>query len=200
MFDEVAVEWIAQAKASLDEQTFDLYLDTYIGRHLAPFFQTLDRLTTSVVKNYVALRLSQVGEETVKKELVVLRQIAQYAKSNDLIEEMPEVISPGRKVVGTVQLSSRKRKSLLFIRDEMEAIIARLPEYAVSRRTGRRFPVRPRFKLAWRYAFRPETLNLLSVPEHYHPGAADLVITEEIDKNRYARGLKIVDDVRASLE
>jgi integrase len=43
-------------------------------------------------------------------------------------------------------------------------------------------------------------LNLLSVPEHYHPGAADLVITKEIDKNRYARELKVVEDVRASLE
>ena len=87
-----------------------------------------------------------------------------------------------------------------FSAGDMEAIIARLPVFVVSKRSGQRFPVRARFDLAWRYALRPETLNLLSVPEHYRPGAPDLVITEKIDKNRYPREFEITDDVRSSLE
>ena len=38
---------------------------------------------------------------------------------------------------------------------------------------------------------RPETLDLLRVPEHFAPGARTLKISAEIDKNRWARDLPL---------
>jgi hypothetical protein len=82
----------------------------------------------------------------------------------------------------------------------MEAIIAALPEYATSKRSGLRFPVRARFVIAWEYALRPQTLNKLSVPEHYRQGAVDLVISDAIDKNRFGRPLAVSSGARNALD
>lgn len=47
--------------------------------------------------------------------------------------------------------------------------------------------MRQRFVIAFETALRPETLDRLSVPEHYVRGAATLTITDEIDKARFGR-------------
>src|SRR5581483_11244622 len=45
-FDEVAARWLAHIKPSIEEKTFRLYRDTYVGSHFASFFKTIEQLTT----------------------------------------------------------------------------------------------------------------------------------------------------------
>ncbi len=45
-FDEVAAEWLADIESTVSADTFKLYEDIYVGAHFAPFFKTIDRLTT----------------------------------------------------------------------------------------------------------------------------------------------------------
>jgi hypothetical protein len=59
-FDEVAARWLAHIRASIDEKTFRLYRDTYVRSHFAPFFKTIDRLTTVGAQDYIAARLRKV--------------------------------------------------------------------------------------------------------------------------------------------
>jgi integrase len=199
-FDEVAALWLADIEPIVDSQTFTLFQDTYMGTHFAPFFRTMDRLTTVGAEDYASSRLRLVTRETLKKELSVLRQFSKWAHRRGFLGEMPEIETPGRRVVGHVQSSSRKRAFLVFSAEEIGGIIAKLPQYATSRRSGERFPVRARFGLAWEYALRPETLNRLSVPEHYRPGSAVFTITDEIDKCRFGRDLEVTPDARKALD
>lgn len=97
--------------------------------------------------------------ETVKKELSVLRRLAKWAHRRGYLGQMPEIETPGRRVLGHVQASSRKRTFLVFTKQEMETVIAKLPEYATSKRSRERFPVRARFRVAWEAACDPQLLT-----------------------------------------
>ena len=95
----------------------------------------------------------------MKKELSVLRRLAKWAHRRGYLGQMPEIETPGRRVLGHVQASSRKRTFLVFTKQEMETVIAKLPEYATSKRSRERFPVRARFRVAWEAACDPQLLT-----------------------------------------
>ena len=80
----------------------------------------------------------------------------------------------------------RRGKPAELAREQVLAVINRLPEYSASKRVSP-FPVRGRFVVAYETALRPATLDALCVPQHYTKGAASLTITDEIDKARYCR-------------
>jgi integrase len=113
---------------------------------------------------------------------------------------MPEIETPGRRVLGHVQAPSRKRTFLVFTKKEMEAVIAKLPEYATSKRSRERFPVRARFRVAWESSLRPATLAKLGAPENYRVGASALTITDETDKSRFGRELPLSVKAREAFD
>src|SRR5262249_20387209 len=71
--DAVAARWLAHTGPSVDEKTSRLYRDTYVGSHFAPFFKTIDRLTTVGAQDYISARLRKVTRGTLKHELSPLR-------------------------------------------------------------------------------------------------------------------------------
>jgi integrase len=199
-FNEVAALWLADIESSVDPRTHKLYLDTYVATHFAPFFKTIDRLTTVCAEDYIASRLRKVGRETVKKELSVLRRLAKWAHRRGYLERMPEIETPGARVLGHSAESARKQTFLVFTAKEMAAIIAKLPAHAASKRSGERFPVQARFQVAWESSLRPATLDKLSVPENYRAGCAALTITDDVDKNRFRRELPLSENARKALD
>ena len=199
-FNEVAARWLADIESSIDSRTFLLYQDTYVAAHFAPLFGTIDQLTTVGADDYIASRLGKVGRETVKKELSVLRRLDKWAYRRGYVSQMPEIETPGRRVLGQAQASSRKRSFLVFTKTEMEVVISKLPEYATSKRSGQRFSVRARFTVAWESSLRPSTIAKLSVPENYRIGASALTITEETDKSRFGRELPLSVNARKALD
>jgi len=199
-FAEMAALWLADIESSIDARTLALYTNTYVATHFAPFFSTIDQLTTVGAEDYIASRLRQVTRETVKKELSVLRRLAKWAHRRGYLGQMPEIETPGRRVLGHVQASSRKRTFLVFTKKEMETVIAKLPGYATSKRSRERFPVRARFRVAWESSLRPATLAKLSAPENYRVGASALTITDEADKSRFGRELPLSLEARNALD
>jgi hypothetical protein len=64
---------------TVDPTTYELYESTCVGTHFAPFFETMDRLTTVGVQDYIMPRLRKVTRMTITKELSVLRRLADWA-------------------------------------------------------------------------------------------------------------------------
>ncbi|MEO7178652.1 MAG: tyrosine-type recombinase/integrase [Allosphingosinicella sp.] len=199
-FDEVAAIWLSDVESSLDPRTFKLYQNTYVGTHFAPFFETINRLTTVGAEDYIAARLRKVSRETLKKELSPLRRLARWAHARGYLPQLPEIETPGRRVLGTRVENARKNVSLVFTADEIARVLAHLPEFHRAPRAPDRYPVRARFVVAWETALRPQTLAQLRAPEDYRKGAEVLVIRDEIDKNRFGRELPISDAARAALD
>jgi len=199
-FDEIAAFWLADIEPTVDPKTFRLYQDTYIKTHFAPFFPTIDRLTTVSVEDYVTARLRKVTRGTITKELSVLGRLAKWAHHRGHLEQLPEIRMPGARVLGHSDESARKSAFLVFTAKEIAAIIAKLPEFATVNSSGERFPVRTRFVVAWESSLRPATLAKLSVPENYRPGATALTITDEMDKNRFRRELPLSEAARKALD
>jgi len=199
-FDEVAARWLAHIKPSIEEKTFRLYRDTYVGAHFGSFFKTIEQLTTVGAQDYIAARLRKVTRQTLKHELSPLRRLAKWAHARGYLRQMPEIETPGRRVLGTPVANARKRDSLIFTANEIAAIVARLPVYWSAPRAKAPYPVRARFIVAWETALRPRTLAKLEAPTDYRQGEATLRIRDEVDKNRFGRELPLSTAARAALD
>ena len=171
-----------------------------MGSHFAPFFKTIDRLTTVGAQDYIAARLRKVTRATLKHELSPLRRLAKWAHARGYLQQMPEIETPGRRVLGTPVPNARKRVSLIFTVEEIAAIVARLPSYWSAPRAQQPYPVRARYIVAWETALRPRTIARLTAPGDYHRGATTLQIRDEIDKNRFGRERPLTDTARAALD
>src|SRR5690606_23305886 len=79
---------------------------------------------------------------------------------------------------------------------EIEAVIARLPEWSRSR-DGQRFAIRARFEFAYETGLRPATIHKLLWRD---VTVAGLHIRPEVDKNRWERVIPLTPRARAALE
>ena len=136
-FTEVAARWLADVESCLVPTTFTLYRQTYVKKHFAPFFVTMDSLTTVSVEDYVSKRLRQVKRQTLKAELSVLRRIAKWATKRGFLQRMPEIEVPGRRTLGTTASKSRKIAYQVFNAEEIDGILAELPEIGAGEQSSK---------------------------------------------------------------
>lgn len=202
----VAESWIASITDTLDEATVEEYA-RYYNAHFAPFFSSVDAITGPRVGDYIRARLKKVLAVTVKKERGVLKQLAEFAGLDT--RDWPEI---AKRTTGTRSKHGAKGRVDLSP-DEVNALLAALPERRRSRGDNARLakrglrpsctqghPVRARYVLMYETSLRPETLDLLRVPEHYSKGSTHLSITDEIDKARFGRQLPLSARARAELD
>jgi site-specific recombinase XerD len=201
----VTSAWVDSLVVELDVETIDSYV-RYCDVHFEPFFKTVEAITNAKVGDYVRDRLKKVLAVTVKKELGALLKLAEFAGVNVM---RPTI---GKKTVGT-RHAKGKRYRVALSPDEVTALLAALPERktrwarsagASKQRTEGQpdagWPVRARYVVAYETTLRPETLDCLSVPEHYTKGATHLSIADEIDKARFGRELPLTATARAALD
>jgi len=191
----------AQTANQRDPETNELYATTttYGARHLGPYFKTIGEVSQATTANYIRQRLGVVKKTTVTKELSALRGFLAWYEEQGYVEDPPVVPKPPRRALGTPFAVRRRGKPTELTREQVLAVINRLPEYSASKRVSP-FPVRGRFVVAYETALRPATLDALSVPQHFTKGAASLTITDEIDKARYGRSLPLSEEARAALD
>jgi integrase len=197
--DELWARWVAETANERDPDTNELYLGVYGGRHLTPFFETVGAITTARAADYTRKRLGVVMKQTVQKELSALRGFLMWCEEQGYVDVAPVIAKPPRRATGTRFAKRRRGKATELSVEEARALVEQLPEWSGSRRVPP-FPVRARFVVAFETSLRPATLDALSVPEHYSPGAMSLRITDEIDKARFGRELPLTPEARAALD
>lgn len=191
----VVAQWLTSLAATHDPATVAGYLG-YSESQWVPRFRTLAGITTAHVEAYAAERLATVRASTVRKELSALRGFVAWAAARHL---MPPVPIPGlpKRTVGTSYAKRRRSAAIPLTVAEVEALLAALPEWT---RRRPRYPVRARFVVGYETGLRPELLDLLSVPEHYEPGADSITITPELDKGRWSRTVPLSPRAQRALE
>jgi integrase len=192
-------DWIAAIRGTTHaESTADGY-KLHMGAHIIPFFLTLDRVTTGSIGDYQRERLRKVSRITLRKERATIATFLAWCREQNLIGKI-ELPALPRGALG-IRAVSRKQTAVDVSPSQVAAFLAALPELSKGRLRGAgRFPVRARFILAWETGLRPSTLDRLRVGEHYTRGAAELVITDAIDKARFGRTVPLTAAARAALD
>ncbi len=181
---EVGAKWLAAISTSLDELTVAQYL-LYVRTHFAPYFGSLNSVTTASAESYARMRLGNVMRRTVLKELSALRGLLNWCHAEGYLSEVPNIKAPQSKATGT---TVHRRK----VTELSPAIVERFLK--VVRGSARQY-----FAFMYETALRPETIVSLRVPEHYTRGSSVLHITDPIDKARFGRDLPLTPKARAIL-
>lgn len=197
-FEELVAAWLIALEGTLDPGTLRT-LEMYASAHWLPFFGALSRVTDASCADYQRARLRVVKAVTVRKELSGLRMFLSWCRERGELERSVTVPGVPKRALGTPYAVRRKSKAVTISPNEVERLIAKLPEWSRSRKVER-FPVRARFVIAYETSLRPSTLDALSVPEHYRRGATGLQLTPEIDKNRMDRFVPLTRRAREVLD
>jgi integrase len=196
----LAAKWIRGIDGSTHSSgTAKLFL-IHMRAHIIPFFKRLDRVTEAKIEDYQSKRLREVTRVTLRKERMTLRLFLQWCKRRKLIPVIPDFPPLPQGATGT-RATNRKTESVHVSPEQVAAFVAALPVLSKGKiRQSHRFPVRARYIVAWETGLRPSTLDKISVPEHYRKGRAELHITADIDKSRYARTVSLTKAARAALD
>ncbi len=189
--------WIHESP--LREATRSQY-STYAGQWIDEWKRYGD-LSDASIAAYARRRLLAVRRKSVVNELSALRSFFRWALAEGLIAEVPTVPQIPKSSLGRAHPVRRRVAAPDLSAAEIEAVIAALPERSgIARRSPIAYPIKARFEVMWATTLRPETLDRLSVPEHWSPGSTTLRITAEIDKEGAAREIPLTARAVAALE
>lgn len=193
---ELVATWL-ENDSTIDLDTVDTW--TVYGGHWAERWTSARDVIEAEGERYRNERLRVVTASTVRKELSALRRFLRWCHQHGHVGRVPEIPGVPNSATGT-RFAKRRRVSAPELSPaQVRAIIAALPEWSSSKRVDR-FPIRARFIVAYETGLRPSTLSLLSVPEHFHPGAKALRVPEELDKARWGRDVPLSSKARRTLE
>lgn len=187
--DELVALWAAGL--TLSPRTVRGYLDYARGIWLVRWSR-IGELTETALRAYTRERLGVVTRTSVRKEIAALRGLLAWAVEEGLLPVAPVLALPP-KARGTRTTRQRRRVPVPLSAVEVRAILAHLPERAPRRshrhevRAGEAYPVRAYCEFLWETGLRPATVEALSVPEHWRPGADLLDIDEGDDKSGWGR-------------
>jgi integrase len=164
-------------------------------------WKRVSELTEAAVAAYFRRRLRGVTRKTADCEASALRRFGAWAYESGAINVPIAVPTIPRSVSGTPYSVRRRQRAPDLSSQEVEAILALLPERSESRiRELPGFPVRARFELMWETTLRPATLDKLSVPENWAPGERVIRLEAADDKEAYGREIPLTERARKALE
>ena len=155
------------------------------GRFFGDDLATVDAPSLA---RYMSARLSEVTRSTVKKELWGLGAFLRWSHEQGAIATVPAFPKLPKRATG-VRSGRQRAKAVELTPEHVEAILEAMSERA-----------RPRYAFAAATGLRPETIDRLSVPEHFEPGSDVLNIAADIDKNRFERQVNLSPRALAVLD
>ncbi len=183
--------WLEESTARKD--TLDQY-EVFSVQWLREW-KLSSQLTDAPVNAYFKRRLREVTRKSVLNEQSAMRTFAKWAGLPLAIETIPKHVN------GTAYGERRRTKAPELSPAEIEGILRALPEWSGNgKRKNGIYPVRARFELMWETTLRPETIEKLSVPQHWSPGERVLRITKEIDKEAHDREVPLTERAVKALE
>jgi len=191
---ELFGSWLAAMGAEVSADTVRCW-ETYAAAHFIPFFETAQDLCSDArLGDYMRYRLTKVKRTTLKKELSALNRLFDWMVEQKLLGTKPTIPRISKRATGTPHPQGR-RETVTLTPEEMDAIVAQLPE-----RSKLGHPMRAYYEVMRETGLRPSTLHRLKTPEDYQPGAPYLTIREDADKARYGRELPLSARARAALD
>ncbi len=185
---EVAEAWLDSVASTLDpdtRETYALSAETHWSKH----WPTVEAVSEATAAEYARARLRQVAASTVRKELSALRGMLAWCVEQGRIHEAPTVPGIPKRTGGTKNKHGRKGPPVELSPAEVQRLLKALP-VSGPKRFGN-FPIRAYHTVLYETALRPETVALLSVPNHWRPGLKELHIPREHDKARAGRPLPL---------
>jgi len=148
---------------------------------------------------YMRARLRVVRAETVEKEHTALRQFLKWCLEMGAIPDEVKVPTIPQRSTGKRYEKRRRSPAIPLSPDETEKLIDALPAWSTSLRVLP-FPIRARFLVGYETSLRPETLNALVLGVHYRRGSSTIMLTTELDKNRWGREVPLSQRARVELD
>ena len=210
LLDALVADWLAEFEATHPTSESAKIWKGYAKLWLAFFGDRVGDVTSADIGEYTAMRLTKVLRESVRKERSALRVFFTWLVEREhLAEEDVPVFPSLKKSLPGKRAKTRKSKPVYLTADEVRAFLLALPEW--SDRGDRRrealegeklpkVPVRAYFEILWETGLRPRTVQRLEVGTHYVPGTSTLTITDDIDKVRFGRELRLTARARAVLD
>lgn len=182
-------EWLT-TDGTIDPDTVGVW-ECY-GRRYCEHFPTLADVTEATATAYRGKRLGEVQATTVRKELSTLRRFLAWCKLHGHLQRDVAVPGVPAKATGTKHHQRRRVSAGELSPGHVAAFLAALPEWSTSRKVEA-FPIRSRFIFAYETGLRPGAIDVLSVPEHWQPGATTLRLSDDADKIRWGREIPLTD-------
>jgi len=193
--DELCANWIADIMPELGDGTDSTY-ETY-ARHWTKHFKTIGEVGTASIGDYQRKRLGEVQRSTIIKERSGLLRFLEWLVEKEMLSEVPPFPKLAKKATGTRHKQARLAPQVELSPEEIELVLAALPELSLRSRNGRRFPVKARFEFAYETGLRPETLDKVLARDITVSG---LHMRAELDKNRWERVIPLSNRARAAVK
>jgi len=163
--EDTAVKYLEETKNNYRP----IYLKglTYYYEQWAQVFPDLSEITREKVIDWTQGQLKIIKAVSIRKKIRALNRLAKWAADKKLIKAV-EIPLPARSAEGT-PFPTRRTAAAVVSADEIEQILALLPETTFIPKGHQTIPLRPRYRLMWELALRPETVAKLSVPQHWNP-------------------------------
>jgi integrase len=185
---EVTAAWLADLTVRpTTRDTYEKYSDYWL--------RDLRRIDEHAIALYVRRRLREVRGKSVRSEVSALRAFVKWLVEMRHLGEAPPIPVVPTAALGK-QYEHRRRVAAPDLSDaEIRAVLRRLPDKAA---TG--WWVRPRCELLYETGLRPSTIDRLRVPEHWAPGASELFVSQDIDKEGFERIVPLTPKARRILK
>lgn len=187
-FLEVCAAYFAEVTGGAITPRTAAVRQLHVTAHLSEFFAKLSDIDHGSLATYQSERLKKVRFATVKKELSTLRQILLFAEARGWIAELPKWPRRPGKSLGTHHRYGAKGFTRGFTEEMARAILPHLPELS---RGEPKWPVRLYFEFLLETGLRPGTVTGIRLGTHWRPGSDVLQITEDIDKNKFSRDVRL---------
>ncbi len=196
--DELLASWLADLEKTHDRTTVGTY--TQYAREYVQHFKTFAGVTVAKMGDFQRWQLGKTVRDTVSKKRSAMNGFLDWCVEQRVIREADRPVWPKlpKKALG-VRTGPQREKPVDVTREQVKAFLAALPIWSKPW-FGRRHAIRARFVVAYETGLRPATLDALTVPKHWKPGASEILIEDQHDKARYGRRVPITPGARAALE
>ena len=181
-------EWLAEHEGVWSESYLDARLSR--GRTIVDHFKTTDAISEESIKRFWKARLRKVTKGAARLDRATLKMFCEWAAEQGYMAAVPMPPLPkGVKGTGAID-----RQHVRLTPTQARMIIEALPE----RTKITRKPIRAMMEVEWDTGLRAYGLFGLQAPKHFgRPGS--LYISEDIDKEGYARRLEIRPETSSRL-
>jgi integrase len=190
------LECVARWVASLPGREITRVRYRHYGGVWCKRWTRVSELTDLAVERYLLKELpARVRGKSLRNEGSALRRFLHWLAEEGELPEMPSVPELPSSILGTPAGVRRRTRAPELSPQEVARFIAALP---VRSATG--WPVRARAIVAHETSLRPWALHRLSAPEHYSKGQSVIRVTDDIDKEGFARELPLSSMARKALD